>query len=151
MNWIRVAYLYLFALVGLALISIGAVRLVGLGLRSYVFTEADAEARIYYAPEPPLRVGDPSRIDRLAADTTLDDATRSALRDWAAEYERQRQQREAVDPVRAGRERDAAGAIALLLVGFPLYLYHWRTIRRERWGSGNREAVGRAPSTGKAD
>lgn len=132
MHWVRVVYLYLFAFVGLVLITIGSVRLVGLGLRTFVLTEADAESRIHYAPEPPLRMGEPARVDRLAGDTTLDTETREALRAWADDYERMRQERDAIDPVRSRRQRDAAGAIALLLVGVPLYLYHWRTVRQER-------------------
>ena len=38
---IRKIYLYLFALIGLVLITIGCVRLVGLGLKTYIFTKAD--------------------------------------------------------------------------------------------------------------
>ena len=131
MTWIRWVYLYLFALVGLVLITIGSVQLVGLGLRSYVFTEADAEMRLRHMPDPPMRVS-PDRLERLQADSTLDPATREALRMWAADYERMRAESETIDPIRSRRQRDAAGAIALLLVGLPLYLYHWRTIRRER-------------------
>lgn len=132
MNWIRPVYLYLFALLGLVLVTIGSVQLVGLGLRTWVLTEADAEMRMsQYGPEPPLRLT-PDRIEALEGDTALDAETREMLRQWASDYERQREQRAALDPVKSRRQRDAAGAIALLLVGLPLYLYHWRTIRRER-------------------
>lgn len=131
MSWIRPIYLYLFALLGLILITIGSVQLVGLGLRSYVLTEADAEARMRYMHEPPMAMA-PDRAERLQSDTTLDEATRRALQRWAQDYERLQERRDSIDPVRSQRQREAAGAIALLLVGLPLYLYHWRTIRRER-------------------
>ncbi|MFW6330639.1 MAG: hypothetical protein ACOC3J_02830 [Gemmatimonadota bacterium] len=117
MNWIRPVYLYLFSLLGLVLITIGSVQLVGLALRTYVLTDADAEVRIRYGPEPPAAVAR-ERIEGLEGDTTLAPATREA--------------RESLDPVRSRRQREAAGAIALLVVGLPLYIYHWRTIRRER-------------------
>ena len=42
--FIRKIYLYLFALIGLVLIVIGCVRLVGLALKTYIFTKAD----VYY-------------------------------------------------------------------------------------------------------
>lgn len=141
MGWIRTVYLYLFALIGLVLITIGSVRLVDLGLRAYVLTEADAEARLRWSPEPPLRLA-PQEVQELAADTTLTPATRRALEQWAEDYERQRAEREAVDPIRSQRQRQAAGAIALLLVGVPLYFYHWRTIRRERGGEPRDHAPG---------
>ncbi|MFW5951647.1 MAG: hypothetical protein ACOCVZ_05975 [Gemmatimonadota bacterium] len=131
MNWIRPVYLYLFSLLGLVLITIGSVQLVGLALRTYVLTDADAEVRIRYGPEPPAAVAR-ERIEGLEGDTTLAPATREALNRWAREYERAREARESLDPVRSRRQREAAGAIALLVVGLPLYIYHWRTIRRER-------------------
>ena len=134
MHWIRVVYLYLFSLLGLVLVVIGSAQLVNLALRTYVLTEADAELRWQHVPEPPMRAMAPERARQMADDsvTPLEPEEREALRSWAAEYERTREQREAVDPVRSRRQRDAAGALGLLLVGLPLYLYHWRTIRRER-------------------
>ena len=133
MHWIRVVYLYLFALVGLVLMTVGGVQLVSLGLRTYVLTEADAEMRMHYYPEPAMRMA-PDRATAMAADTTLTPQEREALRQWAADYERQRAIRESIDPVRSRRQRDLARAIALLLVGLPLFAYHWRTIRHERAG-----------------
>ncbi len=29
------------------------------------------------------------------------------------------------------RQRESSGALAMVLVGFPLYLYHWKTIQKE--------------------
>lgn len=133
MHWIRVVYLYLFALVGLVLLTIGGVQLTSLALRSFVLTEADAEMRMYHTPEPPVRFT-PDRANALARDTTLSDQERDALRQWAADYERDRQQREAIDPVKSRRQRDAARALAFIIIGLPLFGYHWRTIRKERAG-----------------
>ena len=135
MHWIRVIYLYLFATVGLVLLTIGGVQLVSLGLRTFVLTEADAEMRMHYMPEPPMRFA-LERAGGMAEDTTvtLTPQEREALRHWAENYERQREIRESIDPVKSRRQRDAARALAFLLVGVPLFGYHWRTIRRERAG-----------------
>lgn len=105
--------------------------MVGLGLRTWVLTEADSEMRMHYAPEPPLHMP-PDRLEQIRSDTTLDPATRRALQQWAEDYERMAETRSSTDPVKSARQRDAAGAIALLLVGLPLYVYHWRIIDRER-------------------
>ncbi|HSH46352.1 MAG TPA: hypothetical protein VK966_10965 [Longimicrobiales bacterium] len=120
MHWVRVVYLYLFALVGLILLTIGGVQLTSLALRSYVLTEADAEMRVQYLPEPPVRFT-AENARGLARDTTLDAEERDALRQWAADYERQREEREAINPVKSRRQRDAARALALLIVGLPLF------------------------------
>jgi len=42
----------------------------------------------------------------------------------------QRKEQEA--STRANREREAAEAIAMIVVGFPLYLYHWSLIQKEK-------------------
>ena len=47
------------------------------------------------------------------------------------EYERWKEQVARIDPVRARREREAARSLAMILIGLPLYLFHWRIIRRE--------------------
>lgn len=133
MSWIRVVYLYLFALVGLILLTIGGVQLTSLALRSYILTEADAEMRMQYMHEPPGRFS-PDRAEALSRDTTLGPDEREALRQWAADYERQRQERESIDPIKSRRQRDAARALAFLIIGLPLFGYHWRTIRKERAG-----------------
>ena len=132
MHWIRVVYLYLFALVGLVLLTTGGVQLTSLALRSFVLTEADAEMHLYHGPEPPIRVYERARD--LEADTTLGPEERRALRQWAEEYERMRERREQVDPVVARRQRDAARALSFILIGLPLFGYHWRRIRKERAG-----------------
>ena len=40
---IRTIYLYLFALLGLVLLTIGSIRFVDMALRAFVFTKADQE------------------------------------------------------------------------------------------------------------
>lgn len=106
---VRKIYLYLFSLVGLVLITIGAVRLVDLGLKIFVFTEADKmieypAVRQGVGPDgKPIETPDPKAL---------------------AAFNRTQQ--------RSQRQRDAAGAIAQIIVGLPLYLYHWSIIKREK-------------------
>jgi hypothetical protein len=134
MHWVRIVYLYLFALLGLVLLTVGGVQLVSLGLRTFVLTHADAELGMRHpGPDPPIRFQPTARDEQVARDTVvLSLEEREALRHWAAEYERYRRHWATVDPIRSRRQRDAARALALLLVGLPLYGYHWRVIRRER-------------------
>jgi hypothetical protein len=134
---IRTVYLYLFALLGLVLATIGAVRLADMTLRQTLFPQADEEQR-YYArqpPMPPIRV--PERHAGAEGDSiTLDERAltpeeRAALRQWTAEYEDWRERSRQFDPVASRRARDASTSIAFLGVGIPLYLFHWRLIRRD--------------------
>jgi hypothetical protein len=137
--FIRTIYLYLFALVGLALVAIGAVRLVNVGLKIFVFTKADQE--INFSRQPPIFAPQPLREvkeeDFLAAmenckqkciltETQKDEITR-----WLADYKIWREHPK-IDYQSQQRQRESAWSLAFILVGLPLWLYHWAIIKRER-------------------
>jgi hypothetical protein len=99
-------FLYLFASVGLVLCIISLVSLLNLGLRTYVFTKTDFSCREMY----------PSVVDGKSEDQ---DAIRA--RESACEENRT-----------AEKQRTAAQAISMLVVGAPLYLYNWTIVRRSK-------------------
>src|SRR3972149_4606405 len=98
---LRLIYLYLFSAVGLIISVIGAVRLVDLGLKVIVFRGAD---KYEYYPQP--------KVEGEVIDE---------------EEQKRIQERETTRQ----RQRELSGSIAMLIVGIPLYLYHWRTIQKE--------------------
>lgn len=100
---IRMIYLYLFSFVGLLTVVIGSVRMVDLGLKVLVFKDAD---RYEYSAVKPL--GD--------AGETIDE---QAMKEQASREQTR------------NRQREFSGAIAMIAVGLPLYLYHWKTIQKE--------------------
>jgi hypothetical protein len=69
-------------------------------------------------------------MERFASDTTLTEEQRALIRQWLADYEQWREARAAMDPVASQRQRDASTSLALMLVGLPLYIVHWRMIQR---------------------
>lgn len=95
---IKFLYLYLFSFIGLLISVIGTVQLADLGIKVYVFKGADK-----YEYARPVKI---------------------AGEDMNYEEEKMIQERESVRQ----RQRQASSAIAMILVGFPLYLYHWRKI-----------------------
>ena len=109
-SWIRTVYLYLFALLGLVLMVIGTVRLINLGLKVYIFTEAEKEEYRYSVPAP--------FEPRLEKGTSTEVAV--------------------VDPkipenfLKSRRQREAASVLSFLMVGLPLYLYHWMVIKKDK-------------------
>jgi len=100
---IRTIYLYIFSLLGLALIIIGGVRFIDMGLKAYVFTKADQEMEYDYRAPSKLE-GDTIECPELIS---------------------------RADNITSRRHRDASINLALILVGLPLYLYHWGMIKRE--------------------
>lgn len=124
---IRTIYLYLFALLGLVLLVIGSVGFVNMGLKAYVFTQADEQQRLWEGgPREPVfaagRVGE--------GELTAEDE--AAVKRWLQDYQAWKEKSEKVDVVVAQRHRDAAMNLALILVGLPLYWYHWRVIRKDK-------------------
>lgn len=130
-SWVRTVYLYMMALLGLVLLTIGGVRMLDLGLKAFVFTQAEQEQRVSMLQPPmPVMMERMERIDR-GDEPDLTPQERAAVRQWLQDYERWREQADRVDPITSRRQRTASSALALILIGLPLYGYHWRLIRRE--------------------
>ncbi|MFH1193144.1 MAG: DUF5671 domain-containing protein [Candidatus Jorgensenbacteria bacterium] len=115
---IRTIYLYLFSLVGLVLVIIGLVQFVDLGLKAYVFTKAE-EVIVY--PEYPAKPI-PSAINKSESEPTAEELAQYRT----AQEATQRQQNE------SNRARTASNALALIIIGAPLFAYHWRIIQRDK-------------------
>ncbi len=129
-QWVRTVYLYLFAFVGLLLVTMGGVQFVSLALRATIFTQADAQERLRMPPQPPFGPKGAS-VQTLAQNEQLSPEDRAVVQQWLQEYKQWQAESARIDPVRANREREAASALGMILVGLPLYLFHWRLIRRE--------------------
>ncbi|HDZ54555.1 MAG TPA: hypothetical protein ENI19_02255 [Candidatus Nealsonbacteria bacterium] len=128
---IRTIYLYLFALLGLVLLIIGGVRFVDMGLRAFVFTKAEEEQRLL-RKEPPYMPYSIQKIEELQEnEERLSEEEKAAIGQWLTDYKDWQERRSKIDYLTSKRHRDASVNLALILVGLPLYLYHWRIIRKE--------------------
>lgn len=96
---IKLLYLYLFSFIGLLVSVIGTIQLVDLGIKVYVFNNADK----YEFTRPVKLEGEQINY----------------------EEEKQIQERESI----RNRQRQASTALSMILVGFPLYLYHWKKLK----------------------
>jgi hypothetical protein len=105
---LKKAFLYIFASVGLVLCVIGLVSLINLGLRTWVFTKSDYPCY------------QPVTIDK---DSNLTTEQQQAQAD--------RDQKNCEEQRVSAKQTSASNAIAMLIVGLPLYLYHWKVVRRE--------------------
>lgn len=127
---IRTIYLYLFALVGLALLITGFVRFIDMGLKMYVFTKADEPEKIrqsyYYSGPIPI-----AKIETYQESEELTEEEKLILKDFLADYQEWQEKEEKIDYLASRRQREASSNLAMILVGLPLYLYHWRLIRKE--------------------
>lgn len=99
---LRLLYLYLFSFVGLLITIIGSIQIIDLGLKTYVFKVSEYS----YYPEP-------VKMEGVETPT--------------AEDMKRRNDEEAANQ----RKRQISNSLAMILVGAPVYLYHWKTIKKE--------------------
>ncbi len=99
---IRLVYLYLFSFVGLLIIVIGSIKLVDLGMKTFIFKEAD-------------------RYEYISSTNLTEEAKKQEeINQINMEKELVRQ-----------RQREFSNSLAMIIVGLPLYLYHWRIIQKQ--------------------
>lgn len=99
---IRILYLYLFSFVGLLITVIGGISAVNLGIKTTFFKDAD-NYEVYSYP---------------AKDTPDMPSIEEQKRSQEVQMQRNRQ-------------RELSQSMAMILVGVPLYMYHWRLIKKE--------------------
>ena len=138
MNIVRTLYLYLFSLIGLVVAVIGMVGLVNLALKTFIFTQADRN--FYNTPvcAPAAIEKFPSVADNVgtstAATTTsvcLTAQEKADMQQWVSDYKAWQEQNKGFDQIAAQRQSEMATDLAMIIIGLPLYIFHWATIKRE--------------------
>ncbi len=110
MHNIKKIYLYLVSLIALFIVVFGSITLLNMGLKTWVFTKADKDY-FSYAICPPVMEGE-SKVP-------------------ASECNEKEQRERAEESRAAQRQREAANAVAMILVGAPVFYFHWRLARKE--------------------
>lgn len=134
---IRKIYLYLFSVVGLTLLVIGCVRFLDMGLKAFIFKEAEKQYKLDwempYAPSCEIQKVGPQIMAGVGKEITVKlSAEQSAgLSQQLQDYQNWKKNREGLDVIKAKRHRDASINLSLIIVGLPLYLFHWLTIKKE--------------------
>lgn len=102
---LRLLYLYLFSLVGLVILVIGSIRIIDLGIKSIFFQDADSYYQAYPSVDPEAEGVDKPTSEELAINEKIQ--------------------------LRRNRQRELSGSLSMVIVGLPLYLYHWRKINSD--------------------
>lgn len=111
---LKKAYLYLVSVISLIIVVIGAIMLINLALRTWVFTKAD---RLDYFSAPCISSKAPTPDGRTVPCT---------------QEEEEQQRKDAQERRTAQKQRDAAQAIAMIVVATPVWWGHWRLAKREQ-------------------
>ena len=131
---VRTIYLYIFALLGLVLLIIGSVNFLNMGLKAFVFTQADEENRIFSKQMPVPTIPKIENIQQdieEGKDICFSAEEKIIVENWLDDYNNWEKNMSEFDTVTSRRHRDASMNLSLILIGLPLYLYHWKIIKRE--------------------
>jgi len=117
---IKTIYFYLVCFVALMMVVFSTADIINIALKAWIFTKADDN---YYGA--PAMVCPAPVVDKNASDTV---STQSQ-----ADCEKQQQINQAQDIQNrdAQRQRDVVRDISMIVVGIPLFLYHWRIVRKK--------------------
>ncbi|MCP6718120.1 MAG: hypothetical protein KJI70_01050 [Patescibacteria group bacterium] len=126
---IRTIYLYIFALVGLAFLISGAVRFIDMGLKAFIFTKAEEQEKLNF--RQPTTFYSVEKVEGLENNESLTEEERALVKEWLADYKVWKEDSSKVNYVEIQRQRNASSSLASILVGLPLYLYHWGIIKED--------------------
>jgi hypothetical protein len=116
---IKTIYFYLVSLIALLMVVFSTADLINLGLKTWVFPKTNTN---YYGPVcayPVSMAKDPSQT---VPTTTNEQYIKQC------ELDRKNQEDMAV----IQNQRDAIRDISMVVVGIPLFLYHWITLRKDK-------------------
>ncbi len=129
-SWIRMVYLYLMTAIGLIVFIIGSVTIINTGLKAFVFKQAD-----YNYDNKPNEIylqKSISQTEELKTCENLTEEDRANIESWLKDYQGWQENSKNYNPVASNRQREASTAIAMILVGFPIYFIHWAIIKKEK-------------------
>ncbi len=104
-----------------------------MGLRAFIFTQADAPEKLqqtytYYCPQAPVPI---SKLEAVRTSPDFTASEQESIKSWLENYDKCQADAAKINYVTSRRQKDAAKNLALILVGLPLYLYHWLIIKKE--------------------
>ncbi len=138
---IRLIYLYLVALIGLVVFLIGGVGMVNTGLKvvlgvdgEYYYTSVKDVCRGQFGER---YVGGPKSVPTPVVGGVAIvpvDANSAEFKQCLVDEEERQKKQQSND-----RRRNIAEALAMMILGAPIWLYHWHVIQRDN--SENKQSV----------
>ncbi|HLD60910.1 MAG TPA: hypothetical protein VJA27_02140 [Patescibacteria group bacterium] len=124
---IKNVYLYLVSFVALMMVVFSTADIINIVLRTYVFTKADGFYYSYPGPDcDPIVAKGPRPAEAVAPDSQTKKMTPE---ECAAIEERNRKQE--MENRSSQRQMNLVRDISFIFVGVPLFIYHWRIVRRK--------------------
>ena len=71
------------------------------------------------------------RVEEIQGNEELSEEDRVAITQWLEDYKEWQERSSKINYVTVRRHKDASLNLSLILIGLPLYLYHWIIIKKE--------------------
>lgn len=121
------------------MLVVGCSMIINLGLKAWIFTNADSQDNYYSRPAPmyiaeDLEVKTVQELQICSDKCELTATQKEHITAWLEDYEEWQNNEKNRDPnvfVTRNRHRQASTALSLILVGLPLWLFHWAIIKRD--------------------
>jgi hypothetical protein len=120
MQHIKKIYLYLVSVIALVIAVVGAIMLLNMGLKAWVFTKADQD---YYQIEYYQCKANQSVDVSKPVNASEANCTEQELKDLTKQRDERRS---------AQKQRDASQALSMLVIAAPVWFFHWRLAKREQ-------------------
>jgi N-acetylglucosaminyldiphosphoundecaprenol N-acetyl-beta-D-mannosaminyltransferase len=123
---VRNAYLYIASLVSLIFVAVGAYILLNTAIKYYVLPKAEKGGYSRCNEQPPIY-----DIENVKSATT-DEAKKEQFDQLIKDYENWKNNNTGEECYKADRQSNVADAITMIIIALPIFLFHWRLIRKEK-------------------
>jgi len=125
---IRPVYFYFVSLAALLMFVIAGGMLINVGLKTWVIKSANQDVNTLKSVSSPVLYSDSSAIQSIidcGSKCGLEQSTIDLASEWKSDYS------EWENTAFNNNQRQASGSIPFILLGIPLFWYHWSVVRKE--------------------
>jgi hypothetical protein len=127
---VMTVYLYTVSLIALIFFAVGMGQLINTSLKAFIFTDAEKRDYSVCSNQPYMYSSvDAQKLSQSPA-LTIDEKTQ--ITNMITDYEAWKARNTGDVCYKAEREKRMLDSITMILIAFPIYLFHWRMARKER-------------------
>lgn len=124
---IRTVYLYIAALVSLIFVAVGSGTLLNTALKTYVFPKAEKGGYSRCNEQPPVY-----GLDGMKNSNLTTEEQKQQIANLITDYENWKKNNSGEECYSAERQSSVVDAITMIVIALPIYLLHWRIIKKEK-------------------
>lgn len=126
---IRSIYLYIAALVSLIFLAVGTGTLLNTGMKYYVFPKAEKGGFSRCNQTPPVY-----SLDKAAYSNVATEEQKVQLENLLKDYDQWKAENTGEECYSIERQSKVVDALTMIIVALPIFLFHWRIIKKEKEG-----------------